>query len=85
MVGVSGFEPPTSASQTLRAKPDCATPRQSQYNKGLRQVQIALSEVDLVAAVRAGVIITHRSTGDFSDVFYLLLGRPVATAYGAFL
>jgi hypothetical protein len=26
-LGVSGFEPPTSASQTLRAKPDCATPR----------------------------------------------------------
>ena len=27
MVGASGFEPPTSASRTLRAKPDCATPR----------------------------------------------------------
>ena len=26
-VGVSGFEPPTSWSQTMRAKPGCATPR----------------------------------------------------------
>ena len=26
-VGASGFEPPTSASRTLRAKPNCATPR----------------------------------------------------------
>ncbi len=27
-IGASGFEPPTSASRTLRAKPSCATPRQ---------------------------------------------------------
>ena len=27
LVGERGFEPPTSASRTLRAKPDCATPR----------------------------------------------------------
>ena len=33
LVGVRGFGPPTSASQTLRAKPDCATPRRQQYIK----------------------------------------------------
>jgi hypothetical protein len=33
MVGVRGFGPPTSASQTLRAKPDCATPRRWKYIK----------------------------------------------------
>jgi hypothetical protein len=27
MVGARGFEPPASASRTLRAKPNCATPR----------------------------------------------------------
>ena len=27
MVGVRGFEPPTLRSRTVRAKPDCATPR----------------------------------------------------------
>ena len=27
LVGEGGFEPPTSASRTLRAKPSCATPR----------------------------------------------------------
>ena len=32
MVGASGFEPPTSASRTLRAKPSCATPRKILYN-----------------------------------------------------
>ena len=31
MVGASGFEPPTSASRTLRAKPNCATPRRTYY------------------------------------------------------
>ncbi len=35
MVGARGFEPPASASRTLRAKPDCATPRRSNY-KALR-------------------------------------------------
>ena len=27
MVGARGFEPPTSWTRTMRAKPDCATPR----------------------------------------------------------
>ena len=32
MVGVGGFEPPTSWSQTMRAT-RCATPRIQEYNK----------------------------------------------------
>ena len=32
LVGARGFEPPTSASQTLRAKPNCATPRVDSIN-----------------------------------------------------
>ena len=27
LVGARGFEPPTSRTRTVRAKPDCATPR----------------------------------------------------------
>ena len=34
MVGVRGFEPPTSASQTLRAKPTALHPVRQQYIKG---------------------------------------------------
>ena len=30
MVGARGFEPPASWTRTMRAKPDCATPRNSQ-------------------------------------------------------
>jgi hypothetical protein len=33
MVGVRGFEPPTSASQTLRAKPTALHPALTQYIK----------------------------------------------------
>jgi hypothetical protein len=33
MVGVRGFEPPTSASQTLRAKPTALHPALRQYTK----------------------------------------------------
>ena len=57
MVGVRGFEPPTSASQTLRAKPTALHPVVKQYIKEstsgqqsegpLRKVLIVLEMTDM--------------------------------------
>ena len=40
MVGVRGFEPPTSASQTLRAKPTALHPAVSSISKTHLQVKL---------------------------------------------
>jgi hypothetical protein len=43
-IGVRGFEPPTSASQTLRAT-NCATPRYSEYTDYLVTGSIELTAI----------------------------------------
>jgi hypothetical protein len=36
LVGARGFEPPTSRSRTVRAKPICATPRRFTHSKAVK-------------------------------------------------
>ena len=55
MVGVSGFEPPTSWSQTMRAS-RCATPRSvNNYN-----AEKTLDAISLLAVLGLGIAIWRR-------------------------
>ena len=67
MVGEEGFEPSTSASRTLRAKPSCATPRIgiivasascADNQRGDRRAVAAWAEP---VFVRRGVIVPERT------------------------